>query len=220
MSAFLQAVGDQHQTDALLTQVSDDLQQLVGFGAGQCRGRLVQNEHLGVQVDGTGDLHQLPLPDAQFAHGGGRIDVQTHPLEQADRLPSNPGPVNESEATWLASQKQVLRHGQLRNHGEFLVDHRDAEFASPLRGGQPDRATVDSYRACVRRVHPGEDFHQRGFTCAVLADQHVHLAGSDSEVDSIQRERVGEALGDSLGLQNFSPDVATHQRRSPSMHFW
>ncbi|HVE95555.1 MAG TPA: hypothetical protein VNA67_00980 [Pseudonocardiaceae bacterium] len=72
VSAFLQAVGDEHQTDALLTQVSDDLQQLVGLGAGQCRGRLVQNEHLGVQVDGTGDLHQLrcPMPSSRTGVAG------------------------------------------------------------------------------------------------------------------------------------------------------
>src|SRR5690606_2036723 len=50
-------------------------------------------------------------------------------------------------------------------------------------------------------LHPGHDLHERRLAGAVLAQQGVHLAGVEVEVDPLQRLEGAEALGDVPHLQ-------------------
>ena len=51
--------------------------------------------------------------------------------------------------------------------------------------------------AGVGLVDAGQDFDQRRFAGAVLAQQRVDLAAADVEIDVIEREGPGEALDES-----------------------
>jgi hypothetical protein len=47
-------------------------------------------------------------------------------------------------------------------------------------------------------MHPGDQGYQRRFAGAVLAEQHMHLAGPEVEIDAIERDHTREVLRDSL----------------------
>ena len=59
--------------------------------------------------------------------------------------------------------------------------------------------------ALVRVVEAVQDVHQRGLAGAVLAEQRVHLAAAEIEVDVVVREDAREALGDPLELEDGRP---------------
>ena len=55
--------------------------------------------------------------------------------------------------------------------------------------------------AAVLRIGAGEDIDQRRLAGAVLAEQRLDLAGTQIEVDRIEREHAWKALGDALQAQ-------------------
>ena len=73
---------------------------------------------------------------------------------------------------------------------ELLEHHADAEPPRVLRasGSRPARPSSADL-AGVRAVEAVEDLHERALARAVLADDGVHLARVDVEVDAI----VGDA---------------------------
>ena len=70
--------------------------------------------------------------------------------------------------------------------------------ASIAAFGEPSvtRLAVDQDLALVRLVEPVEDVHQRRLAGAVLAEQRVHLALAQVEVDAVVRDDAGEPLRD------------------------
>jgi hypothetical protein len=66
------------------------------------------------------------------------------------------------------------------------------------RGNDLHGRPIDEDRADVFRIESGENAHQRRLAGAVLADQPVHLAREDLEVNVVDRERGAKALGNSL----------------------
>ena len=64
-----------------------------------------------------------------------------------------------------------------------------------------DDAAAQADLAGVGAMDAGEDLDQRRLAGAVLAEQRMHLAGADVEVDSVERQRAGEALGQAGDLE-------------------
>ena len=71
-----------------------------------------------------------------------------------------------------------------------------------LRRGERDLLAVEQDLARVRVVQPVEDVHQRRLAGAVLAEQRVHLALAELEVDVVVGEHPGELLRDSAELED------------------
>ena len=61
---------------------------------------------------------------------------------------------------------------------------------------------VEQDLALVGLVEPVEDVHQRRLAGAVLAEERVHLALAQVEVDVVVREDAGEALRDAAELED------------------
>ena len=59
-----------------------------------------------------------------------------------------------------------------------------------------DALIVQIDLAGVRLMHAGDHLHQRGLARAVLAQQRVHFAGTQVQVDTAQRVDAGETLAD------------------------
>ena len=55
--------------------------------------------------------------------------------------------------------------------------------------------------AGIGAVDAGEHLDQRRLAGAVLAEQRMHLAGAHVEIDRIERQRAGEALGEAGDLE-------------------
>ena len=67
-------------------------------------------------------------------------------------------------------------------------------------GRRIDGAAVEADLAGIGGVDAGEDLDQRRLAGAVLAEQRMHLAAPDVEVDVVERQRAGEALGQAADM--------------------
>ena len=86
-----------------------------------------------------------------------------------------------------------------------------ASIAS-LRRAERRRLAVQEDLALVGPVQAVEDVHQRRLAGAVLAEQRVHLAAAEVEVDVVVREDAGEALRDAAQLEDGLRSAATSWR--------
>jgi hypothetical protein len=89
-----------------------------------------------------------------------------------------------------------------------LLHHRHAAFPQGARAELLDRFPRHLDRALVGAVEAGEDPHQRGLARAVLAEQGVHLARPQLQVDAVEGRGTGAEA---------APDPV--QRCSPA-HCW
>lgn len=94
------------------------------------------------------------------------------------------------------AEVDVLGHRQVLHQVEFLVDGGDAEAHGGDGRAQGDLFAAPGDRAVVRLVGAGQDLDERGLPRAVLAEQAVHFAGLDVEVDAVEGPDTGERLGD------------------------
>src|SRR5262249_14907086 len=67
---------------------------------------------------------------------------------------------------------------------------------------QLDRFAAKANAALGRRVHTRKNLDQRRFAGAVFAEQDMHFAGAQLEIDFVERQYAGKLLGYSLRLQN------------------
>ncbi len=83
---LLELVGDQDAGDALVAEVTQQLEECLGVVLVERGGGLVEDQQLDVLGQGLGDLDELLLADTEVADLGGRRLVQADLLEQLDRL--------------------------------------------------------------------------------------------------------------------------------------
>src|SRR5450432_2202034 len=75
----------------------------------------------------------------------------------------------------------------MRAEHHFLVDGVDADADRLMRAGESDRLAFPEDVAARARMNAGEQFDQRRFAGAVLADDGVNFALFEREVDGLQR---------------------------------
>ncbi len=71
-------VRDIKDRDATGFQPIEKLEQPIGLGARQRRGRLVEDQHLRLVRHGAGDRHHLPVGERQIVDISGKIDGEAH----------------------------------------------------------------------------------------------------------------------------------------------
>ena len=87
LADLAELVGDEDDRLAGLLELAHDLHQLVGLLGRQDRGRLVEDQHLGVAREGLDDLDPLLDADGELLHQGVGVDVEAEPLgDLADAL--------------------------------------------------------------------------------------------------------------------------------------
>ena len=131
-------VGDEDDAETARPRLRDVAQHDAGLLDAEGGGRLVEDQHLGAEVDRAGDRHRLPLAAGEGAdrllgvadldpHLGelvagdpvGRLDVEAAERPPADRR--------------LRAEEEVARDAHQRDHRQVLVDRGDAG-ASASRG--------------------------------------------------------------------------------------
>ncbi len=200
---LLQMVGDEDDADAVLAERPDDPEELGHLFGGEHGGRLVHDQDAGVEGERLGDLDHLEPGDAQFAHPGARCYVHAHPVEQFGGGPLHRLAVDEAEAAGLAAEKDVLGDAQVRYEVELLVDGCDAVPLGVLRAVDAHGLAADEDAARVRTVGAGEHLDECRLARAVLAEQGVHLAGAQIEIDAVERDHAGEGLAHALHAEQF-----------------
>ena len=191
-----QLVGDEDDRLVLALEHAQHLEQLVGLGRRQHRGRLVEHQDLGAAHQRLQDLDALLQADRQFADDGVGIDLEAvFAPEFAEPLADRARALGEQRAA-LGAEHHVFEHGERRHQHEVLMHHADAVADRLARGADSDRLAVDADLACVGFVEAVEDRHQRRFAGAVLADDAVDDSALDDEIDVVVGVNRAEALVD------------------------
>jgi hypothetical protein len=132
----------------------------------------------------------------QLLDPGAQVDVlQPDPREGcAGPLPAA-APVQQPVRPVLLPEDDVVEDRHRRQQAQLLVDGADASGDRVARAAQVHRLAVEHQRPVVRGGVPGQQAHQRGLPGAVLAEQDVHSARSQLEVDPVEGPYAGEGLG-------------------------
>ena len=154
-------VRHEHDAEALLAEALDEVEHLAGLRDAERRGRLVEDDELGVPHDRLGDGDRLPLAAGQagdrLADGADRRDRQVgerlgRPLLHVDLVePAEP-------VELLTAQEHVLDDVQVVGEREVLVDDLDAR-AGPRpwdRGretGEPSKTISPSSAGWIPAMH-------------------------------------------------------------------
>src|SRR5690349_4397144 len=101
-----QTVRDVENTDAISTQILDDLQQALCFGKRQTGGGLVHNQEAGIEREGARDLDHLLLSDRKARKGSAAGDVDSQPLEVGFRFGMDACLVNDAEGIFGFSSQE------------------------------------------------------------------------------------------------------------------
>ncbi len=205
--AFLQEMADVHDGDAGRRQATDHPEQVLRVHPREAAGGLVHDEDLRLRQQRPGDLHQLLARHRQRTHGGPRRDVVGPKLREG--LPGAGGsfpPVDPTPSMRRGSEEDVLLHGEVRGEVQFLVDHRHPgpPGVQGVRG--LEALPVEFDPPGVGRMRAGQHLHQGAFPGSILANQGVHLAGLQHEVNAPKR------LGGAEGLANPLQTQARHRR--------
>ena len=136
-----------------------------------------------------------------------RIDGAAHLLQQRPgRLPTGAlvdevQPPEQATPSLRVAQEDVLGDGLVGGQVELLVDDADAQPLGLVRVVDRHGLAVDADLAGIALIGAGQDLDERGLAGAVLAGEGHDLAGTQGEVDRVQRLDAAEALADAARLQ-------------------
>ena len=191
-----QLVGDEDDRLVLALQHAQHLEELIGLGRRQHRGRLVEHQDFRAAHQRLQDLDPLLQADRQFADDRVGIDLEAVFLaEFGEPLADRARALGEQRAA-LGAEHDVFEHAERRHQHEVLMHHADAVADRLARRADSDRLAVDADLAGVGLVEAVEDRHQRRLAGAVLADDAVDDAALDDEIDVLVGVNRAEALVD------------------------
>ena len=193
---FLQPVRDVDDRDGALLELPEKLEEMLALGDGERAGRLVHHDDARAGADRAGDLHELLLRGAEAADGEINVEVALDFLEHRARFAPHQVAAHDTELLRQIAETEVLRDGEVRAEGKFLMHHRDAELPRAERVGGVDGIAFEAKFAAVRVVNTGEDLSERALSGTVFTHESVALAALDREAHVVQRQHAGEALRD------------------------
>ena len=162
----------------------------------QARGRLVQHQRPGVDVERAGDGHHLLYGDGITVQWLRHVHFKIEPPQRLGGAKVDLIPVDATKLQRLAAKKNIFRHGRKRDQVDLLVNRADAQ---PLRLGRRTRidgTPVKKELAAVAAACAGEHFDQCAFTGAVLAHQRVDFTPAQREINPVQGAHAGESFRD------------------------
>ena len=98
-------------------------------------------------------------------------------------------------------------HARGRAHHRVLENAAD-ELRAAMLGPFGDIRAIDDDAALIDRIGPGDGVHERGFACAVAADDRDEIAGVEMQGNVMQGKLFGnrariEGLGDMFNRQHY-----------------
>src|SRR6266481_6936574 len=171
-------------------------------------GRLVEEEQLGLQGIGDGDVEQLALSLGDATGQLRRLRLQPELPEDVERLlPHGLLAVGEGEELprqVLAGkdrERHVVEERQLVEEVDQLEAARDARLDAVVHGQVGDVGPAEGDGPAVRAQQAADQVDEARLAGAVGADQREDLAFADGEVDAIHGAGVAEVPGELLGLE-------------------
>ena len=193
---FLQLVADEDDRDAVVAQLSEQLEEGGRLVLGDRRGRFVEQQDLGLAGQRLGDLDDLHLRDRQAAHFGARVDAGVEQIEIAARLPLDGAIVDEAVPGRQALEQDVFPDAEARDEISLLMNRRDALAQRIARRAEWNRPAVQENAAGIGADEAGDDLDQRRFAGAVFAHQGMDFARLQVERNAVERLDAGKGFAD------------------------
>ena len=119
-------------------QALDQREELVGFGAGQVAGRLVEHQKPRAPAGGAGGRDKLLLADGQVAERRVGRQVEAQFVKDGLGAPRHLPLAQQAEAGGLVAEEDVGGDRQVRAQHDFLMDGVDAQRQGFLGAGELD----------------------------------------------------------------------------------
>jgi hypothetical protein len=190
-------VRDVDDRDAALGQATDHPEQVGDLVVREDGARLVHDHQpclAGQRASHADDLfgRGRKLPDLP-AHRNLRVPQLREDLACPAADLAAP---HEADGARLVGEKDVVGDGEAVDQIELLVDRRDAGLHRGLRVRERCGLAQPDDLATVGTVRARQDLDEGGLPGAVLAEQAVHLARGDLELDAVERAHARERLHD------------------------
>ena len=211
---LFEPVADEDDRDAALPQPAHGREEALDLVRRQRRGRLVHDQQPRARRQRLRDLEQLPVRDAEPAHGrvGAEVDAE---LVEDRRIASAASPAQSTVRSRPRGCRPAKTFSATVRSGNTVgswymatMPSRCAVCGSPIRCAPP----VDQELAVVGLDDAGEDLHQRRLARAVLPDECVHRRRLDREADVGDRLDAAVALRDPAELDQRSASPARSSR--------
>ena len=203
----LDEVRDEDEAASLLAlEAIEDLEEGRDLGRRERRGRLVEDDDRGARKEYPRELDELLQTDGEVSDPLARVDVEAEARQESGRTLAHRPPVDDAEAPRrLRAEEDVLGDREVGRDRELLVHHADTGVLGVAGRAKLHGAAGEREPALVGKVDAREDLHEGRLAGAVLADEGVHLAGSQREVDARQCTHAAETLRDTAELKQRRP---------------
>src|ERR1043165_5537003 len=155
------------------------------------RWRLLAGSSIRITRASAARVDDLLVGERQRSGARARVDLAAAEVGEEVRGARLERIAAQQEARAFHTEEYVLGHREMRTERELLMNMGDS-----------CTVLVPRDRAAVGRDEAGEDVQQGALAGAVLADQRVHFAHIEREVDAVQRDGRAEALGDAAQLED------------------
>ena len=172
---------------------------VLGLVLGEARGGLVEQEHLGVEGEGPGQLDEAGRAGGQRAHHEVGDVGDADPLEHlvghrtGVELRLVPGPA------LLGGDQHVLPGREAAEGLQLLEGAGDAQAGPAVRALAGDVGALEHHVALGRLLEPGDHVEQRGLAGTVGADEPGDEARLDLDAGVRHRLEHAEAHDDVVG---------------------
>ena len=203
--------------EILLSQIAYDRKEIFNLLFRKRGRRFIKDNHLRLVGNRLCDLAHLLFPDSQVTHPGSGIDIDVKFIEQFLRFLDHFPVIDHESLLEFTSDENVLRHGEVAYHIEFLMDDDDSRLLRVMRIVEFDFLSLEDDRSGILRIDAGQNLHESGFPGSVLAHQRMYLSALQRKIDMIQRVDTGEGFVDQFHLQDhfthFLPPLCQLLRR-------
>jgi hypothetical protein len=183
-------------------------------------GRLVQQDDLGAQGEGRGDVEKLLVALRQLARERVGLVGEAEERGNLERVGLDLAVAGQREEEARASAEarddgrlKRLEHRQL---GEDLDELEAPRHAEPCERDRPDAADVlalEAHAAPARLEDAGQHVDQRGLAGAVRADDGDEFALADRQAHAVERHVGAVELADVPRLEDHARDTSIGPRR-------
>ena len=195
-----------------LRRMADQLGRLLGRQDG---GRLVQDQDLGAPVERLQDLDALLHADRDVLDERVRVHRQPERSEMCLTRAAASTRSSEHPSWWARPPSTMFSATVMTGMSMKCWCTIPIPSAIASRGEAiSTRPAVHEDLALVRGGEPVEDVHERRLAGAVLAEQGVHLAAPEVELDVVGGDDPGVPLRDAAQLQHGLPRRSRRRRRT------
>ena len=167
---------DQNDRIAVVDQQTQGAKEFVRLLRRQHGSRLVENDDLCTIIEHLQDFHTLLCADRDPIDRLIELDTKTELLRKRSQLFLFCVPVAKTVFRFFVAEHDILSDSKRGDQHKLLMHHAEAAGDGILWAPEVDLLAEDLDLSASALFQPIQNFHQRGFSCAVLANQRMDLA--------------------------------------------